>query len=107
MIRPCRDDEFEAIYEIVNDAAEAYRAVIPADRWKAPYMTREELRHEIDAGVVFWGYDAQGLLAGVMGVQNLGEVTLIRHAYVRTSQRRQGLGESCFEPTWRKSRRRR
>jgi GNAT superfamily N-acetyltransferase len=92
MIRPCREEEFETVYEIVNDAAEAYRDAIPADRWKDPYMPREELRHEMNAGVVFWGCEVDGRLLGVMGVQDLGEVTLIRHAYVRTSQRRMGLG---------------
>ncbi len=92
MIRPCRDDEFETIYEIVNDAAAAYRDAIPADRWKDPYMPREELRHEMDEGVMFRGYEEDGRLLGVMGVQDLGEVTLIRHAYVRTTERRKGLG---------------
>ncbi|NLS96045.1 MAG: GNAT family N-acetyltransferase [Planctomycetaceae bacterium] len=97
MIRPCRDDEFETVYEIVNDAAEAYRSAIPADRWKEPYMPREELRHEMDAGVVFWGYEEDGRLLGVMGVQDLGEVTLIRHAYVRTTERRKGLGGKLLQ----------
>lgn len=92
MIRPCSDADFDTVYEIVNDAALAYRDAIPADRWKEPYMPREELRREMDAGVVFWGYEEDGRLLGVMGVQDLGEVTLIRHAYVRTSQRRKGLG---------------
>lgn len=97
MIRPCRDDEFETVYEIVNDAAEAYRSAIPADRWKEPYMPREELRHEMDAGVVFWGYEEDGRLLGLMGVQDLGEVTLIRHAYVRTTERRKGLGGKLLQ----------
>ena len=97
MIRPCREDEFDTIYEIVNDAAEAYRDAIPADRWKDPYMPREELREEMDDGVVFWGYEEDGRLLGVMGVQDLGEVTLIRHAYVRTSERRKGLGGKLLQ----------
>jgi N-acetylglutamate synthase-like GNAT family acetyltransferase len=97
LIRPCQEAEFETVYEIVNDAAEAYREAIPADRWKTPYMPRKELRHEMDAGVVFWGYEEDGSLLGVMGVQDLGEVTLIRHAYVRTSQRRKGLGGKLLQ----------
>ena len=97
IIRPCREDEFDTIYEIVNDAAEAYRDAIPADRWKDPYMPREELRQEMDSGVVFWGCEEEDLLLGVMGVQDLGEVTLIRHAYVRTSQRRKGLGGKLLQ----------
>jgi len=92
VIRTCREDEFDAIREIVNDAAQAYRGVIPADRWHEPYMPAEELRHEIDAGVVFWGCQEAGELVGVMGIQDVLDVTLIRHAYVRTARRRQGIG---------------
>lgn len=92
MIRQCGTDDFETIYEIVNDAAVAYKSVIPADRWHEPYMPREELRHEIDAGVRFWGYEEDGELTGVMGIQDVQDVTLIRHAYVRTTQRRKGIG---------------
>ncbi len=98
MIRPCNDNDFEVIYEIINDAAAAYKGVIPADRWVEPYMSREKLRHEIDAGVVFWGYEDGGELIGVMGIQDVGggsndpTITLIRHAYVRTARRGQGIG---------------
>ena len=98
MIRQCKPDDFEAIYEIVNDAAVAYKGVIPADRWHEPYMPREELQHEIDAGVRFWGYEVEGELVGVMGIQDVQDVSdtfgvaLIRHAYVRTTQRRKGIG---------------
>ncbi|MGH6913109.1 MAG: GNAT family N-acetyltransferase [Geminicoccales bacterium] len=91
-IRRCTDADFDAIREIVNDAAEAYRGVIPADRWHEPYMGRDELAREIAAGVAFWGAEADGALAGVMGIQDVGDVTLIRHAYVRTAARRQGIG---------------
>lgn len=70
----------------------AYRRVIPDDRWKEPYMTMEELEHEIAEGVVFWGYEEDGRLAGVMGIQDVRDVTLIRHAYVRTDRRRDGIG---------------
>ena len=92
MIRQCETDDFETIYEIVNDAAVAYKGVIPADRWHEPYMPREELQHEIDDGVRFWGYEEDGDLIGVMGIQDVQDVTLIRHAYVRTTQRRKGIG---------------
>ena len=92
MIRRCTEDDFEAILEIVNDAAGAYRDVIPADRWHEPYMPPEALRAEIDAGVVFWGWQQAGELAGVMGIQDVKDVTLIRHAYVRTARRREGIG---------------
>ena len=92
MIRPCENNEFETIYEIVNDAAQAYRGVIPADRWQEPYMPRDELQHEIDDGVIFWGYEEDSELAGVMGIQQVQDVTLIRHAYVRTVRQNQGIG---------------
>ena len=92
MIRLCGTDDFETIYEIVNDAAVAYKGVIPPDRWHEPYMGREELQHEIDDGVRFWGYEEDGELVGVMGIQDVEDVTLIRHAYVRTTQRRKGVG---------------
>jgi GNAT superfamily N-acetyltransferase len=102
MIRPCRPDDFEFIYEIVNDAAIAYKGVIPADCWHEPYMGREELQHEIDAGVRFWGYEEDGAdtkdvgLVGVMGIQDVKDVTLIRHAYVRTARRGQGIGSQLL-----------
>lgn len=100
MIRLCADNDFETIYEIINDAARAYKGVIPADRWKEPYMSREELRHEIDKGVVFWGYEEGGRLVGVMGIQHVQDVALIRHAYVRTAERNRGIGSrllSCLQ----------
>jgi GNAT superfamily N-acetyltransferase len=93
MIRPCEETEFDAIYEIVNDAAQAYRGIIPADRWKEPYMPKDELRRALDEGIVFWGYEEDGELIGVMGIQPVQDVTLIRHAYVRTARRNQGIGE--------------
>lgn len=92
MIRPCNDHDFDAILSIVNEAAEAYRGVIPADRWHEPYMPQEELRREIQSDVRFWGYEQDGELIGVMGIQDVQDVTLIRHAYVRTAQRGQGIG---------------
>ena len=93
MIRECRDDEREAIFAIVNSAASVYRGVIPADRWHEPYMPLEELEAEIAAGVVFWGYeDDDGELLGVMGIQPVQDVSLIRHAYVVPSAQGRGVG---------------
>jgi len=96
-IRPCRDDEREAMLAIVNAAAEAYRGVIPADRWRDPYMPRSELDGEIDAGVEFWGYESDGALVGVMGVQPVRDVDLIRHAYVSPRSQRRGVGRALLE----------
>jgi N-acetylglutamate synthase-like GNAT family acetyltransferase len=91
-IRPCRPDEFEVVGEIINDAALAYRGVIPEDRWHEPYMPAAELKEQLEQGVVFWGMERDGKLAGVMGMQPVQDVTLIRHAYVRTAFRNQGIG---------------
>src|SRR5512143_671789 len=92
MIRKCTECDFESIYEIINDAAYAYKGVIPADRWHEPYMPREELQAEVESGVVFWCFEEGGELLGVMGIQDVREVTLIRHAYVKTAVRGQGIG---------------
>lgn len=92
MIRACTDDDFATIAAIVNDAAEAYRGVIPPDFWKEPYMSDDELAAEISRGVRFWGVEAEGELLGVMGIEDVKDVTLIRHAYVRTARRNQGNG---------------
>jgi GNAT superfamily N-acetyltransferase len=91
-IRPCRDDERAAILAIVNAAAEAYRGVIPADRWHEPYMSADELAREIAAGVVFWGHEEDGALVAVMGLQPVRDVDLIRHAYVLPGIQRRGIG---------------
>ena len=92
MIRKGTDEDFEAIFNIINDAAVAYKGVIPPDRWHEPYMTREELRAQIDDGVRFSCYVDSNEVIGVMGIQDKTEVKLIRHAYVRTNQRSKGIG---------------
>ncbi|MBN2514565.1 MAG: GNAT family N-acetyltransferase [Deltaproteobacteria bacterium] len=92
MIRQCSENDFETIYAIINDASAAYRGVIPEDRLKVPYMSRDELRHEIDDGVTFWGYEDAGELLGIMGIQTVQDVTLIRHAYVRPARQQAGIG---------------
>lgn len=96
-IRPCRADERDTILHIVNAAAEAYRGVIPADRWQEPYMPGDELEAEIAAGVAFWGYEADGALVGVMGIQLVHDVDLIRHAYVLPERQGGGIGGALLE----------
>ena len=96
-VRPCREDERGEILEIVNAAAEAYRGVIPADAWRDPYMDAAELDGEIAAGVEFWGCDAQSRLAGVMGIQTVRDVDLVRHAYVRPDVQGEGVGRRLLE----------
>jgi GNAT superfamily N-acetyltransferase len=92
MIRPCTAYYFDAIWTIINDGARAYAGIIPPDCLKDPYMPKAELQHEIDDGVVFWGCEDAGELIGVMGIQDVRDVTLIRHAYVRTSAQARGIG---------------
>jgi GNAT superfamily N-acetyltransferase len=96
-VRPCRDDERGAILAIVNEAAEAYRGVIPPDRWHEPYMPADELDDEIAAGVAFWGCEADGALLGIMGIQPVDDVDLIRHAYVTPGSQRRGVGGALLE----------
>jgi GNAT superfamily N-acetyltransferase len=91
-IRRCRDDDRDDILSIINAAAEAYRGVIPADRWHEPYMPASELDRERAAGVVLWGYEDRGRLAGVMGLQDVGDVNIIRHAYIVPARQRGGIG---------------
>lgn len=92
MIRLCTNQDFERIWAIINDGARVYEGVIPNDCWTEPYMSSSKLQHEIDEGVVFWGYEDAGTLAGVMGLQQVRDVTLIRHAYVLTSSQKRGIG---------------
>ena len=91
-VRRCGDDDVAAIFAIINDGAAAYRGVIPAERWHDPYMPDDELAAELAAGVRFSGVEAAGALVGVMGLQPVKDVTLIRHAYVRTNHQRRGIG---------------
>ena len=92
MIRPCTPADIPRIEAIVNEAAQAYRGAIPPDRWHEPYMPRAELEAEIAAGVRFWGWEEEGELLGVMGLQDVKDATLIRHAYVRSRLQRRGIG---------------
>lgn len=95
-IRPCDEPDVPAILAVINDAAEAYRGVIPDDRWKEPYMPEAELREEIAAGVVFLAAVEDGEIDGVMGIQHVGEVSLIRHAYVRRAAQGRGIGSALL-----------
>src|SRR5437868_3944318 len=105
-IRLCRHDERATILAIVNAAAEAYRGVIPEDCWREPYMPAQELESEIAAGVEFWGCDADGTLVGVMGIQRVRDVDLIRHAYVLPAHQRHGIGAALLRHLRQRSSRR-
>ena len=96
VIRSCRPDERAQMLAIINSAAEAYRGVIPSDCWHEPYMTPTQLDREIAAGVVFSGYEAEGELIGVMGIQQVNDVDLIRHAYVLPGNQGRGVGSSLL-----------
>ena len=91
-IQRCSVTEHQAIRLVINDAAKAYKGVIPADCWKSPYMSEAELEAEVAAGVLFWGLSVRGALVGVMGLQHRDGVDLIRHSYVRRSWQGQGIG---------------
>ncbi|MGN6871281.1 MAG: GNAT family N-acetyltransferase [Solirubrobacteraceae bacterium] len=103
VIRRCRDSEREAILAVINDAAEAYRGVIPPDRWHEPYFPLCELDEAIASGVAFWGCEIDGELAGVMGVQPVEDVELIRHAYVVPARQGFGIGGALLEHLMRRS----
>ena len=92
MIRDCTDADIDTMSSIINEAALAYRGVIPADCWHEPYMTRAELLGEIAAGVRFRGWDDDGTLIAVMGLQTVCDATLIRHAYVAPAHQSRGIG---------------
>lgn len=97
MIRKCTDSDLDAMIAIVNDAAQAYRGIIPDDRWREPYMPMDELKEEIRDGVEFWAVEEDSQLVGVMGVQDKDVVTLIRHAYVQTASRNRGIGTRLLD----------
>lgn len=91
-VRKSVEADFSAILAIVNDAARVYRGVIPADRWHEPYMSADELKREIAQGVFFWVAEHEGRVSGVMGIQDKGDVALVRHAYVASTAQRTGVG---------------
>ena len=92
MIRGLLSSDFDAILGVINDAAQAYRGIIPDDRWKEPYMSAEELKGEIEAGVWFFGWVEDEHLLGVVGIQPIRDTTLVRHAYVLTEHQKRGIG---------------
>ncbi len=96
MIRKCGEEDFQEIYEIINDAAKAYDGFIPEDCYHKPYMDKDHLRGEIASGVNFYGFEEYGKLIGVMGIQDVQDVTLIRHAYVITKERNKGIGSKLL-----------
>ena len=97
MIRECTASDFNTIYKIINNAAQAYKGFIPEDRWNEPYMSLEELRKEIEDGIVFFGLERDGHLLGVMGIQDKIDVTLIRHAYVWSRAQKTGIGKKLLQ----------
>jgi N-acetylglutamate synthase-like GNAT family acetyltransferase len=103
MIRSATEKDFDEIYNVINDAAMAYKGIIPPDRWHEPYMTKEELKKQIDEGVKFFCYLDENRVIGVMGIQDKIEVDLIRHAYVATSHRNRGIGTILLQELLAKS----
>jgi N-acetylglutamate synthase-like GNAT family acetyltransferase len=97
MIRECTKSDFTTMFETINDAAQAYKGIIPDDCWNEPYMSLEELRKEIEDDVVFWGLERDGQLLGIMGIQDKGELALIRHAYTQTQFQKLGIGTQLLQ----------
>jgi N-acetylglutamate synthase-like GNAT family acetyltransferase len=95
-LRKCATADVSEMYTVINDAAIAYKGKIPADCWHEPYMPLSELASEIEDGIDFWGYERNGRLLGIMGIQDRGDVTLIRHAYVLTVERNAGIGSTLL-----------
>ncbi|HUR60160.1 MAG TPA: GNAT family N-acetyltransferase [Opitutaceae bacterium] len=102
-VTACKESELSTVADIINESALAYKGVIPADRWHEPYMPLPELKAEVTRGVQFYAYRRDGEILGVMGVQDVRDVTLIRHAYVRTKSRGQGIGGSLLEFMYRQT----
>ena len=92
MISELSHSDFDNMLRVINDAARAYRGVIPDDRWKEPYMSADELRKEIEDGVRFYGCVEDDALLGVTGIQSVKDATLIRHSYVLTRHQGRGIG---------------
>ena len=97
VFRQCGEQEFDSVYFIINEAADAYIGLIPDDCFKDPYMSRHEFRAEINSGVEFWGYEENDALRGVMGIQRMQDVVLIRHAYTRTEYQSTGIGSGLLK----------
>lgn len=97
MIRSCTASDLPVMSAIINDAANAYRGVIPADCWHEPYMSDDELRGEIAEGIEFWGWEDSGVLIGVIGIQKVKDATLIRHAYVLSQHQSRGIGSALLK----------
>ena len=96
MIRKCIPGDFKRIYEIINDASREYKGFIPEEYWKEPYMSIDELKGELDAGIELWGYEEKGELIGVMGIQHIQNVSLTRHAYVCSDMQNRGIGSKLL-----------
>ena len=96
MYRKYVEIDFDKIYEIINEASIAYKGIIPTDRWKEPYMSKKELKNEIDSGIEFWSWEENMNIVAVMGIQNIKDVTLIRHAYTLSSYQRKGIGSNLL-----------
>lgn len=96
MLRPCTSADIDQIFDVINDGAIAYKGVIPADVWHEPYMPMQELTNEIAKGVRFWCAETDGRIDAVMGIQDVQDVALIRHAYTRTAGQGKGVGSKLL-----------
>jgi GNAT superfamily N-acetyltransferase len=95
MIRKCQAGDITRIYFIINEAAKAYDGFIPADCYHQPYMPDDELKKEMKR-ITFYGWEVNGELVGIMGMEPIKDVTLIRHAYVLPQWQKQGIGHKLL-----------
>ena len=91
MIKRLSFKHINTIWEIINKAAHAYKGVIPNDCYHEPYMPSAKFHREMRS-ITFFGWQEKGKLIGAMGFQPVGDVTLIRHAYVLPDYQRKGIG---------------
>ena len=97
MITKLTKSNIKKILYIINDAALKYKGIIPYNCWKEPYMSEEELLSEFSKDVKMFGFKMNNNLVGVMGIQKLVDVTLIRHAYILTEHQRVGIGKTLLQ----------
>ena len=97
MISEYTKEDVSNILYVINNAALKYKGVIPDDCWHEPYMSEQELLNEFDSGVRMFGYEKDSVLVGVMGIQELKDVTLIRHAYTVSTYQGSGIGKSLLQ----------
>ena len=97
MISEYKKGDISKILHVINDASLKYKGVIPDNCWHEPYMSEQELIDEFNNQVRMFGYNHNNKLTGVIGIQTVKDVILIRHAYTLTSCQGKGTGSALLE----------